>query len=256
MKKMLQWVTMAIAAVLAVLATQAFAQAPPPPAAVEVAPLPGSATTLPPSPTPTASPTVPIAPVPLVNPTASPTANPTSSPTASPTPPVTGTPTPIAIPSPPPLVPQVPQAPPLPTAGEYKDASFRVATLKGFVVTPMAGTFVAEAADGSLAYTVLSQQLSGNMAFNDDYLVELARSAFGRGEGFQMGMRQPIPGGLKLDWTGSLTIGGQQQPMNGVVLVKTGGQNRALLLLIAATEGGAEKLPGAISALSDSLQPI
>jgi hypothetical protein len=120
----------------------------------------------------------------------------------------------------------------------------------------MAGTFMAEDADGSLAYTVLSQQLSGTAAFNDDYLVELARSAFGRGEGFQMGLRQPIPGGLKLDWTGSLTIGGQTQPMSGVILVKTGGLNRALLLLIAATEAGTEKVPGALSALSDSLQPI
>jgi hypothetical protein len=59
-----------------------------------------------------------------------------------------------------------------------------------------------------------------------------------------------------MDWTGSLTIGGQTQPMNGVILVKTGGLNRALLLLIAATEAGTEKVPGALSALSDSLQPI
>jgi hypothetical protein len=252
MKKQLQWVVMAIASVLfVVLTAQVFAQAPAPPAAVEVAPLPGSATTLPPSPTPTASPTVSITPRPGVSP--SPTVSP-----ASPTPPVPGLPVPLAIPSPPPLVPQVPAAPPLPTAGEYKDGAlqFRVATLKGFAITPMAGTFMAEDADGSLAYTVLSQQLSGTAAFNDDYLVELARSAFGRGEGFQMGLRQPIPGGLKLDWTGSLTIGGQTQPMSGVILVKTGGLNRALLLLIAATEAGTEKVPGALSALSDSLQPI
>ena len=189
MKKQMQWVVMAIASVLfVVLTAQVFAQAPAPPAAVEVAPLPGSATTLPPSPTPTASPTVSITPRPGVSPT------PTVSP-ASPTPPVPGLPVPLSIPSPPPLVPQVPAAPPLPTAGEYKDGAlqFRVATLKGFALTPMAGTFMAEATDGSLAYTVLSQQLSGTAAFNDDYLVELARSAFGRGEGFQMGQRQPIP---------------------------------------------------------------
>jgi hypothetical protein len=253
MKKQLQWMVMAIASVLfVVLTAQVFAQAPAPapPAAVEVAPLPGSATTLPPSPSPTASPTVSITPRPGPSPTVSPI--------ASPTPPVPGLPVPLAIPSPPPLVPQVPAAPPLPTAGEYKDGAgqFRVATLKGFAITPMAGTFMAEDADGSLAYTVLSQQLSGTAAFNDDYLVELARSAFGRGEGFQMGLRQPIPGGLKMDWTGSLTIGGQTQPMSGVILVKTGGLNRALLLLIAATDSGTEKVPGALSALSDSLQPI
>jgi hypothetical protein len=253
MKKQLQWVVMSIASVLfVVLTAQVFAQAPAPapPAAVEVAPLPGSATTLPPSPSPTASPTVSITPRPEPSPTVSPI--------SSPTPPVPGLPVPVAIPSPPPLVPQVPAAPPLPTAGEYKDGAgqFRVATLKGFAITPMAGTFMAEDADGSLAYTVLSQQLSGTAAFNDDYLVELARSAFGRGEGFQMGLRQPIPGGLKMDWTGSLTIGGQTQPMSGVILVKTGGLNRALLLLIAATDSGTEKVPGALSALSDSLQPI
>jgi hypothetical protein len=251
MKKQMQWVVMAIASVLfVVLTAQVFAQAPAPPAAVEVAPIPGSATTLPPSPTPTASPTVSITPRPGPSPTVSPI--------ASPTPPVPGLPVPLSIPSPPPLIPQVPAAPPLPTAGEYKDGAlqFRVATLKGFAITPMAGTFMAEATDGSLAYTVLSQQLSGTAAFNDDYLVELARAAFGRGEGFQMGLRQPIPGGLKLDWTGSLTIGGQTQPMSGVILVKTGGLNRALLLLIAATDAGTEKVPGALSALSDSLQPI
>jgi hypothetical protein len=255
MRKMIQWVMVAIASVLAaVLSTQVFAQspAPAPPAAVEVAPLPGSATTLPPSPSPTASPVVSITPRPGVSP------SPPPSPTASPTPPVPGLPVPIAIPSPPPLAPVVPAAPPLPTAGEYKDGAgqFRVATLKGFAITPMAGTFMAESTDGSLAYTVLSQQLSGTAAFNDDYLVELAKSAFGRGEGFQMGLRQLFPGGLKMDWTGSLTIGGQTQPMNGVILVKTGGLNRALLLLIAATEAGTEKVPGALSALSDSLQPI
>jgi hypothetical protein len=255
MKKKMQWVRVAIASVLfVVLTAQVFAQAPAPapPAAVEVAPLPGSATTLPPSPTPTASPAVSITPRPGVSPT------PTVSPIASPTPPVPGVLVPIAIPSPPPLVPLAPAAPPLPTAGEYKDGAgeFRVATLKGFAITPMAGTFMAESADGSLAYTVLSQQLSGTAAFNDDYLVELAKAAFGRGEGFAMGPRQPIPGGLKLDWTGSLTIGGQTQPMNGVILVKTGGLNRALLLLIAATEAGTNKVPGALSALSDSLQPI
>jgi hypothetical protein len=249
MKNMMQWVGMAIAAVIfAVLTAQVFAQSPAPPAAVEVAPLPGSATTLPPSPTP--SPTVSITPVPGVSP------SPTVSPIPSPTPPAV--PVPLAIPSPAPLAPPAPAAPPLPTAGEYKDGSgqFRVATLKGFAITPMAGTFMAESSDGSLAYTVLSQPLSGTVALSDDYLVELARSAFGRGEGFQMGMRQPIPGGLKLDWTGSLTIGGQTQPMNGAILVKTGGLNRALLLLIAATDAGTDKVPGAIAALSDSLQPI
>ncbi len=240
------------------LASRGFAQSPAPasPAAVEVAPLPGSATSIPPtSPTPS----VPFTPKPGASPVASPTAKPTGSPTGSPTPPVVnGTPVPISIPTPLPLLPLAPSAPPLPTAGEYQDSAgqFRVATLKGYRVTPIAGAMMAEAPDGSLAYTVISQPLNTTNSFNDDYLVEVARSAFGRGEGFQMGLKQPVPGGLKMDWTGSLTIGGRTQPMNGVILIKTGGVNRALLLLIAATEAGADKVPGAVSALSDGLQPI
>jgi hypothetical protein len=250
---------------LVLFASRGFAQSPKPepapPSAVEVAPLPGSATSIPPS--PVATPSVPFTPKPGASPTNtptnSPTANPTANPTNSPTPPVVnGTPVPIAIPTPPPLVPLTPSAPPLPTSGEYQDSGgqFRVATLKGYTVTPIAGSMMAEAPDGSLAYTVISQPLNNTNSFNDDYLVEVARSAFGRGEAFQMGLKQPVPGGLKMDWTGSLTIGGRTQPMNGVILIKTGGVNRALLLLIAATEAGADQVPGAVSALSDGLQPI
>jgi hypothetical protein len=206
--------------------------------AVPVPALPGSATTYQ-QPTPQPSPTVP-------------SINPTASPTASPTPgTLPGLPTPSLPVAPPPL----PAADPLPTAGEFNDPKgrFRVAILQDYRVSPIGDAVLIENKTGSLAYTALTQPSSGFLT--PENLVELAKATFQRGEAFQAGTMRAIPGGIQLDWSGSLTIGGVAEPVNGVIIAKPTG-TQVLLLLIAATESGAEKVPNAAAALIDGFQAL
>jgi hypothetical protein len=224
--------------------------------ATPISPIPGSATEYkPPTPSPSPTPTT-LTISPTASPTPNPTASPTANPTASPTPGLL--PPPVAAPNIPqiPTAPTMPAAPPLPTAGEYQDPSgrFRVAILQGFTMTPIAGTALMEAKDGSLAYTTLAQPAPASF-MTPDMLAEIAKTTFQKGEGFQIGSQQPIPGGLRLDWNGELTIGGQTQPVNGIIVAKPAG-TQVLLLLITATEKGAEKVPNAAAALIDSLQAM
>lgn len=206
----------------------------PPADAVPVAPLPGSATEYNP-PIPSPSPTV----MPIV-----PTAMPTVSPTASPSP------------SPIPVTP-LPAATPLPTAGEFIDPGgrFRVAILQDYRVTAIGDAVLIERQDGTLAYTALAQPVVGGGLIAPESLAEIAKTVFQRGEGFTPGATQPIPGGVQIDWNGSLTIGGKPQLVNGLIVAKPTGVN-VLLLLIAATESEAETVPNAAAALIDSLQAM
>jgi hypothetical protein len=257
MKKRIWFTALALCTILVAIVCghglQTAAQAP---NAVPIAPLPGSATEYKP-PTPSPTPTTG-----LIKPTASPTGSPTATPTTTPTgaPIVTPTTLPgIAVPNlplvpiaPPPL----PLANPLPTAGEYQDPSgrFRVAILKDYKITPIAGAVMMESRDGSLAYTTLTQPAPASY-LTPETLGEIAKNTFKQGEGFRPGVPQPIPGGVRLDWSGDLTIGGQTQPVNGVIVAKpTGAQ--VLLLLIAATEKSAGSVPNAAAALTDSLQAM
>jgi hypothetical protein len=148
--------------------------------------------------------------------------------------------------------------------GEYRDPAgrFRVGLLKDYQVSTIAGTGLIEARDGSLAYTVVAQPQSpstsiGLMAgVNLEPLLQVATLVFQRGEGFQLGSIQPeAGGGAVINWTGSLTIAGKSQPISGIILARPNPKT-ILLLLIAATEAGTSQLPGAISALSNSLQPL
>ena len=215
----------------------------------------------PPIVTPSALPASPATP-----PTATPSVRPTVN--ASPTPSGTIVPAiptiPIAPISPVPVVPIAPAsiAPPLPVSGDYKDPNgrFKIAILKDYTVSPLAGSALMESRDGSLAYTVLVRSqgelaLNGTTTFINDALAKIAQTAFQQGEGFQTGQWQTIPGGIKMDWTGSLTIAGKSQPMSGVILVRQLPTDVAMIL-IAATESAVGQLPGAVSALVDSLQPL
>jgi hypothetical protein len=219
--------------------------------AVQVPALPGSATEYKP-PTPSPSPSIPI------NPTAAPTASPTVSPTTLPTLPIAPLPGGIptqTLPLVPPVAPR-PVADPLPTAGEFVDprGHFRVAILQDYRVSPIGDAVLIESPKGSLAYTALAQPATAGF-LTPDTLAEMAKNAFQRGEGFQTGSTQAIPGGIQLDWSGNLTIGGNTQPVNGIIIAKPTG-TQVLMLLIAATESGAEKVPNAAAALIDSLQAM
>jgi hypothetical protein len=215
--------------------------------AVPISPLPGSATDYKP-PTPTPTPTaVPI------NPTVTP----------SPTPAAAGAPvTPIpALPTVPfapvvPLAPPLPAADPLPTAGEFSDAKmpFRIAILQDYQVTTIGNAVLIESKNGNLAYTALAQPAPAGFA-SPDVLGEIAKATFKQGEGFQASAPQVIPGGIRMDWSGNLTIGGQSQPVNGLMIAKPTA-TEVLVLLIAATEAGAGKVPNAAAALVDSFQAV
>jgi hypothetical protein len=166
------------------------------------------------------------------------------------------------LPTVPPVLPAS-TAPPTPLQGNYRDpvGRFQVGILKGYNVSPLAGSILVEAADGNLAYAVVAQsQPPGEpvglspAGLENEILLRIAATLFQRGEGFQPGeMRLETGGGVVINWTGNLTIAGNTQPVGGVILVRPS-QRTILLLLITATQAGANRLPGAISALANSLQ--
>jgi hypothetical protein len=193
----------------------------------------------------------------------------------SPVPSPTGAATPRALPQVPltlpknvPTVPPVlpaSTAPPTPLQGNYRDPAgrFQVGVLKGYTVSPLAGSVLVEAADGNLAYAVVVQsQPTGApvglspAGLENEMLLKIATTVFQRGEGFQPGeMRLETGRGVVINWTGNLTIAGKTQPVGGVILVRPS-RRTILLLIITATQSGAKRLPGAISALANSLQTL
>jgi hypothetical protein len=145
----------------------------------------------------------------------------------------------------------------------YQDAAnrFKVGILKGYNLSPLAGSVLIEAPDGSLSYTVVPQpQALAKVALDpqsvSDSLTQVAQTLFQRGEGFKPGFAQSFaPSGIQIEWTGSLTIAGKTQPISGVILARPAGQD-ALLLLLAATETGKAQLPNAIVALANSFEVL
>ncbi|PSB30667.1 hypothetical protein [Stenomitos frigidus] len=162
-------------------------------------------------------------------------------------------------------VPLTPVAtPPLPLAGTYQDPAgrFKVGLLKGYTVSPIAGSVLVEATDGNLAYAVVTQAQPQNGAIglspgvDNENLATVATTVFHRGEGFQPGVPQPeTGGGMLMNWTGSLTIAGKAQPIGGIVLVRPSPKHM-LLLIVTATEAGAGQVQPAIETLAPSLQAL
>jgi len=187
--------------------------------------------------------------------------SPAPSPTSSASPVPTAPNSPISPIPPASVLPPASTVPPLPLSGDYRDPSgrFRVGILTDFKVSPLAGSVLVEATDGNLAYSVVTQSqpsvpIGLSTADNGEGLAKVATTVFQRGEGFQPGSPQlEAGGGVVINWTGSLTIGGNAQPMGGVILVRPSPKTIGLLL-IAATQDGAGKVPAALSALASSLQ--
>ncbi|MEX0268275.1 hypothetical protein AB3R30_03960 [Leptolyngbyaceae cyanobacterium UHCC 1019] len=184
------------------------------------------------------------------------------SPTASPSPlPAI----PVNPPGAPSFAPPASTAPPLPMGSIYQDPSgrFRVGILQDYKISPLAGSVLVESPDSNLAYIVVpqSQPLGNPIGLNAGYdnsdsLAKIAIAAFQRGEGFQPAPAQlEEGGGSVMNWSGTLTLGGTTQPMSGVILVRPS-SNYILLLLVAATKAGADRVPGAVSALANSLEPL
>lgn len=163
-----------------------------------------------------------------------------------------------------PPAPPASTAPPAALGGNYQDPNgrFRVGVLTGYKVNPLAGSVLIESPDGSLAYTVVPQSQPAGVpigfgsGLDSEVLAKVATSVFQRGEGFQPGIPRPeAGGGVVMDWTGTLTIAGQSQPIGGAILVRPSAKN-ILLLLVAATQSGSGQVPGVIAALEKSLQPF
>jgi hypothetical protein len=136
--------------------------------------------------------------------------------------------------------------------------------LQGYKVSPLAGSVLIESPDGRLGYTVVAQAQPLNepigirfQSENElDLLSKAAIAVFQRGEGFQPGPPRPeAGGGIVMDWTGTLTIGGQAQPIGGVILVRPNIRS-ILMTLIAATQAGANQVPGATAAIANSLEAL
>lgn len=177
-------------------------------------------------------------------------------------------PTPQASPSPlpPPPTPTAPatipietlSVPPLPLGGNYVDPQgrFQVGILEGYNVSSVGNSPLFESSDGNLAYTVVVQERVTNQRLTEATLTQIAIETFQRGEGFQAGDFIPLFwGGVRVPWTGSLTMGRNTQPVSGVIL-SSQPKNDVLMLLIAATEMGRDRIPAAVSALADSLKPV
>ena len=195
------------------------------------------------------------------SPNASPAAPPLS-PIAPPSP-LPGVP--VNPPSSPSFAPPASTAPPLPMGSIYQDPGgrYRVGILQDYKVSPLAGSVLVESADSNLAYIVVpqSQPLGNPIGLNAGYdnsesLAKIAIAAFQRGEGFQPAPAQlEEGGGAVMNWSGTLTLSGNTQPMSGVILARPSSKY-ILLMLVAATQAGADRVPSAVSALANSLEPL
>jgi hypothetical protein len=153
-------------------------------------------------------------------------------------------------PPPPELAPTLPMV-----SGTFQDAGerFEIGILDGYEVSSVGTNPLIQAPDGSLAYTVVVSPAQPDAP--DGTLVRLANEAFGQGEGFTPIGQQALPGGgLKIRWTGQLTQGGgPPQPISGQIFAKQRATD-VFLLMVAATEEGADQAEDAIAILGSTLK--
>lgn len=190
-----------------------------------------------------------------------PTPAPSPSAPADPTAPASPAPTVAPAPLPVPAAPTVePEFEPLPLSGNYEDESglFQVGILEGFTVNKAGAAPLFEASDGNVAYTVAIAPIDFNSTprnLSNEALVRVTERVFGRGEGFRIQSvgSTTANGGVPMGWIGSLTVGGKTQPMQGSIIARQAGSN-VVLLLVAATESGAETLTSVTGTLAESLE--
>ncbi|NEQ31127.1 MAG: hypothetical protein F6K04_08995 [Leptolyngbya sp. SIO4C5] len=121
-------------------------------------------------------------------------------------------------------------------SGSYEEPQgrFQIGILSGFSVSPIAGSVLLEAPDGSLAYsvTVVPAGTAGEVpTLTNAALAQIVRNTFASGEGFQpTGFQALESGGVQIPWVGRLTLGTDTQPVQGVVLAR---QNEAEVYLLA-----------------------
>ncbi|MBP0029453.1 hypothetical protein [Roseofilum sp. Guam] len=200
-------------------------------------------------------------PPPLPSPDASP------SPQASPSPEAPSAPTPLASPSPlppPPAPPspeptpaiQEPTASPLEVGGTYEDPNgfYQIAIVQDYKVSSTGNDPLFESPDGQMAYTVVRLPRLTKQRLTNGILAQIAVEELQGGEGFLAQSYIPLGEGVvQVPWTGSLTQGRNSQPMSGT-LISTQQEQDVYLVLIAATETGAEQVPNLLASLVDGLE--
>lgn len=142
--------------------------------------------------------------------------------------------------------------------GNYQDPAgrFQVGILAGYNVSSVGASPLFSSPDGNLAYTVVVRSRSSSRPLTAATLAQIAIDTFGRGEGFiPDGFRPLGTGRVQVPWTGSLTMGGNTRPMNGMIFASQSQQD-ILMLLISATETGRASVDAAVATLTDSLQPL
>lgn len=146
-------------------------------------------------------------------------------------------------------------APSLALAEEgYQDPGqrFQVGLLADYSQTMLAGVPIFESPDRTLAYTVALRPRAADVNLNAGALSQVAIDTFRTGEGLQVGAFEPITDGARLPWTGTLTMGRNTQPMQGVMLARQV-PGRVLLLLIAATAEAADQVEAVYATLEPTL---
>jgi len=142
--------------------------------------------------------------------------------------------------------------------GTYQDPAgrFQVGILEGYNVSAVGVSPLFSSPDGNLAYTVVVRSRSSSRPLTAATLAQIAIDTFRRGEGFIPDRFRPLGSGrVVIPWTGSLTMGGNTQPMGGIIFVSQPQQD-ILMLLISATETGGASVDAAVATLADSLQPL
>ncbi|MGK7925334.1 MAG: hypothetical protein AB4290_08820 [Spirulina sp.] len=182
------------------------------------------------------------------------------------------TPAPPASPAPPAPVPEIepPPSSALPLApNPYQDPEGRFQVgiiqelspakgiLEDFKQSVVAGIPLFESSDGELAYTVTVRPRINNRSLEPWILIQVATDTFARGEGMLIKEFEPVNnelGGAIAPWTGTLTMGRKQQPMQGILLSRQI-PDRVLILAIAATEKAADRVDAVYATLEPTLKP-
>ncbi len=141
--------------------------------------------------------------------------------------------------------------------GTYQDPAgrFQVGILEGYQVSAVGVSPLFSSPDGNLAYTVVVRSRSSSRPLTVATLAQIAIDTFQRGEGFIPDRFRPLGSGrVQVPWTGSLTIGGNTQPMNGIIFVSQPQQD-ILMLLISATQTGRDRVNTAVATLADTFKP-
>lgn len=201
------------------------------------------------------------------------------SPAYAQTPAASPVPNPAASPEAPAPVPNpeaVPPEPPAPTvatlplnSAPYSDPGqrFQVGILQGYSPNTVAGVPLFESPQidlpdnrtipaGSVAYTVAVRPRATDAPLNAGALGQVAIDTFRNGENFAVGAVEPLgTDTAQTPWQGTLTTGSKTEPMQGVIITRQI-PGRVLILMVAATEAGADQLQSVAQTLAPTLQAM